>query len=373
MHLSIHYNVYLSYYIDKSINTRHNNYKLTNGKHNMTTADKKYKYSEIFFSFQGEGNYTGIPTAWLRLWGCNVSCSGFGQSNIDDQSTWDLVYKKLDFSKYKRMEDLPMLNKCCDSGYSHEKEFAHLAMTDTVVTICDKIEESMKSRSNPDGLFLHPKSKQWTHMAFTGGEPMMNQNAIVDVMLEFAKRGNMPKYVTVETNGTQVARDKFNNYITGYDTKASSLDDALQQSEHSFYMSYTQTIHSEQLVGLPGNLKALQGVEWFWSVSPKLFLSGEKRSTMLKPDVVSQYAELSNHGQLKYVVDGSDRAWQEVEEFTAAYRAAGVNFPVWIMPMGASIEGQELIQKDVAIEAIQRGYNVAARVHCFVFNNTMGT
>ena len=27
--------------------------------------EKKYYYSEIFYSIQGEGHYTGVPTAWL--------------------------------------------------------------------------------------------------------------------------------------------------------------------------------------------------------------------------------------------------------------------------------------------------------------------
>ena len=39
-------------------------------------------------------------------------------------------------------------------------------------------------------------------MAFTGGESMMSQTAIVDVMEEFRQQWNPPRYVTIETNGT---------------------------------------------------------------------------------------------------------------------------------------------------------------------------
>ena len=46
-----------------------------------TTKEKKYYYSEIFYSIQGEGHYTGYPTLWLRLWACNLQCHGFGQKD----------------------------------------------------------------------------------------------------------------------------------------------------------------------------------------------------------------------------------------------------------------------------------------------------
>jgi organic radical activating enzyme len=38
-----------------------------------------YYVSEIFKSIQGEGHYTGVPTIWIRSFGCNLECNGFGQ------------------------------------------------------------------------------------------------------------------------------------------------------------------------------------------------------------------------------------------------------------------------------------------------------
>jgi organic radical activating enzyme len=336
-----------------------------------TTRIKEYQYSEIFGNtIQGEGRYTGIPTIWIRFWGCNFECEGFGQTNPDQPETWDLDYRKIDITPYKSMEELPVFNKGCDSSYSWSKKYAHLARKGSVEKICDELEAFLKSPSNPDGRFLHPKSGQWTHMAFTGGEPMMSQNAIVDIMLEFAKRGNMPKYVTVETNGTQKARDKFSSYLSGHFPDADTIDsEAMQQS---FYMTDLQNLCADSFTGLPPAVEALQGVEWFWSVSPKLFLSGEKWDDAIKPEIVAAYAALSNAGQLKFVSDGSDRAWDEVERATALFRAAGVTWPVWIMPVGATAAGQRLVQAKVAEGAIARGYNVATRAHCFLFDNVIG-
>lgn len=339
-------------------------------------TDKKYKYSEIFGdTFQGEGRYTGVPTVWVRFWGCNFSCDGFSQADPTNPASWILDYQTVDVSSIKRMEDLPVFNRGCDSSYSWSKKFSHLAPQATVAEICDQLEVFLKTSSNPEGKFLHPKSKQWIHMAFTGGEPMMNQNAIVDIMLEFARRGNVPKYVTVETNGSQKARDKFSDYLRGYrvdDQGQPILYEDNFDYEKSFYMNGLRWMRAESYAGLPAEAAELAGIEWFWSVSPKLYLSGERWEEAIRPDIVKSYMDLSNAGQLKYVCDGSDRAWDEVEKATELFREAGINWPVYIMPVGATAEGQRKIQAKVAEEAVRRGYNVAARVHCFVFDNVIG-
>jgi 7-carboxy-7-deazaguanine synthase len=338
----------------------------------MTTHVKKYKYSEIFGdTFQGEGQYTGVPTVWVRFWGCNFECNGFGQDDPTNPASWILDYQTVDITSIKRMEDLPVFNRGCDSSYSWAKKYGHLAHTATAAEMCDLLEEFMKKGGhNPEGKFKHPKSGQWTHLAFTGGEPMMNQNAIVDIMLEFARRGNVPKYVTVETNGTQKARDKFREYLTG--ERDPALDFDLAALSKSFYMRELRNLRAENYSPLEAEDEALRGIEWFWSVSPKLYLSGEQKIDALQPAVVAEYAKLSNAGQLKYVCNGTDRAWQEIEEFTAVYRAAGIEWDVWVMPVGATVEGQNLVAAKVAEEACRRGYKVAARVHAYVFANAIG-
>ena len=54
------------------------------------------------------------------------------------------------------------------------------------------------------------------------------------------------------------------------------------------------------------------------------------------------------------------------------FRQAGVDWPVWIMPVGATVEGQKLVDGDVANMAQERGFNVSARVHTYLWGNVIG-
>jgi 6-pyruvoyltetrahydropterin 2'-reductase len=302
-------------------------------------TEKTFKYSEIFHSFQGEGNYTGVQTAWIRFFLCNLQCDGFGQKDPTDKSTYILPYTDFDVSSVERIEDLPVWEYGCDSSYTWAKKYRHLAHDENAVQICDNLENVFKHETNPQGKFLHPHSGQYTHLAFTGGEPMLNQQAMVEILHCFRRRKNFPNYVTVETNGTK----PFKKYY---------LDDLIMAA----YSGWDNR-------------------EWFWSCSPKLFsTSGELAKKAIKPEFVATYAEASNHGQLKYVVNGTPQSWDEVEQHTEAFRAAGVDWDVWIMPVGATKEQQQDPQiAEIAVEAIQRGYHVSGRLHCYIFGNKIGT
>lgn len=314
----------------------------------------KYKYSEMFRSLQGEGQYTGANSLWLRWYLCNLQCDGFGQDDPTDPSTYELPYKDLDLIDIKSVEELPVFDHGCDSSYTWSKKYKHLMSDDTAIELVDKLEDIMRSDSNPHGKFLHPASLQETHMCFTGGEPMMkhNQPGIIEVMNEFSKRDNCPTRVTVETNGTQKLSEDFKDMLLLYNTT----------SEYD------------------GMCPDARGVtEWFWSVSPKIFsTSGEKYKRAIKPEVVEQYNWIKGvghyNGQLKYVVNGSEASWKDVEEATKAFRAVGCEWPVFIMPVGATKESQEgETVVNICNEALARGYNVSGRLHAYIYGNQIGT
>ena len=295
---------------------------------------KKFRYSEIFYSFQGEALYAGKPSVWLRFYGCNLECNGFGQTDPTDPSSYILPYATFDVSSVKRLEDLPVWEHGCDSSYSWSTKYKHLVHDNTAAEIADLMTEQIKHPSNPDGLFVHPVTNQDVMLCFTGGEPMMWQKAMVAVLDEYEARGNAPRTITIETNATQKVTADFHNFIAS---------------------NY-------------------RGIHIHFAMSPKLFtVSGEKDA--VKPEVIASYINVSHSHVLKFVVDGTDRCWEELEAAVASIRGSTGSTPldIWVMPVGATKGQQEDGQiGDLAIEAMKRGYNVATRNHCYVFGNTIG-
>ena len=90
---------------------------------------KKLRYSEMFYSIQGEGRFVGTPSVFLRLFGCNFECPGFGQPRGQLIPRDEMPWKKLDVSQYKSIEELPVMKIGCDSAASWAKEDMHLLVT----------------------------------------------------------------------------------------------------------------------------------------------------------------------------------------------------------------------------------------------------
>lgn len=294
---------------------------------------KKYKVSEIFFSPQGEGKYTGQLSMWVRFFACNLQCNGFGQINPLDPSTYELPYKDIDVSKYKSITELPVITKGCDSSYSWAAKFKSLIPEYTAEEIVAKLIDV-----TPNNNFFNYANREPYHLVFTGGEPLLPQSqiAILDISWAAAKQGFFFPNVTVETNGTQVLTDEL---------------------RHAVYQR-----------------AAING--WLFSVSPKLeSVSGEDPDKAIQPDIVYEYYRASNgNGQLKFVMNNSKEAWEELEHVVNEFREAGVWFPVWIMPVG-STRSQQLEPDTTAIvrRAISKGYNISARLQSYLFDNAIGT
>ena len=110
-----------------------------------------------------------------------------------------------------------------------------------------------------------------------------------------------------------------------------------------------------------------------WSTSPKLSISGEHWAKAIKPDVARQYAEVPNtHLYFKFVIQ-DEQDIEEVEMAREEYKKAGVNADIYLMAVGATVEGQAKTSKQVADLAMKHGYKYSPRLHVDLFGNKWGT
>ena len=48
--------------------------------------NQRLRYSEAFYSVQGEGRFVGVPSVFLRTFGCNFRCMNFGIDRHPDRA-----------------------------------------------------------------------------------------------------------------------------------------------------------------------------------------------------------------------------------------------------------------------------------------------
>lgn len=290
----------------------------------------RIRYSEIFFSFQGEAEYAGTPAVWIRLFGCPLECNGFGQKEPTKPETWVLPYETVNLDDIKSVDRLPVFEYGCDSSYSWSNRYKHLAIDENEEQIADRFEQILANDAGCfDGEWRHPVTGQPVMLCFTGGEPMQWQKAMHAIVTELRKRGHEIPLITIETNGVQKLNEMFFKDI--------------KLGSH---------IH--------------------FATSPKLFnVSGEKDKVNLHN--LQTYCGWSDTGVVKVVMNGSKAAWDELDSYTKDFKSLTPKWNLWIMPVGATKEQQGLLSvAEIALEAMKRGWKVATRNHAYVFNNVIG-
>lgn len=291
----------------------------------------KVRYSELFASFQGEATYTGMPSIWLRFFGCNLECAGFGQKNPCDPATYELPHQTMDLSKIQFMHELPVLTKGCDSAYSWSNRFKHLAYDSSPEELAENINRLAHEKLGLTD-WRHPVTNKTAQLCFTGGEPMMQQKQMVAVVqaLNVKMEDFIVPQVTIETNATKPLTKDFQGLIEG-----------------------CSNLH--------------------FAMSPKLFnVSGEKDA--VKMGIIESYCSVSDTACIKFVHNGSKEAWDELEKYEATMRHLPDWVEYYIMPVGADVESQQAGNiAEICDEAMLRGYRVSARVHTYIYGNKMGT
>jgi len=278
---------------------------------------QKIKVSELFYSIQGEGRYMGVPSVFLRTFGCNFTCGGFGMPKGQTSNERDVVAANA--SEYKQYRDLPLVSTGCDSYASWDPRFKHLSPLLETDAIAKAIIEALPHN-------------QWgdEHLVITGGEPLLGWQRAYPELLDHELMRDL-KEVTFETNGTQNVDKRLRDYL-------------------------------------------VERFDWndiTFSVSPKLGVSGEKWEDAIKPEIITVY-ELIGYTYLKFVV-ASEEDVQEAERADYEYRSAGFSGPTYLMPVGGVESVYSLNNRKVAEMAMARGWRYSDRLQVPLFKNAWGT
>ena len=137
----------------------------------------------------------------------------------------------------------------------------------------------------------------------------------------------------------------------------------------TFETNTTQLLHGE----FKDYLQNQDRFEITWSCSPKLSVSGEPWETAIKPEVARDYADVGGSIMyLKFVV--ADRIdIEEAGKAVAEYKTAGIECPVYLMPLGGRSEEYNLNVQEVANICMEKGWRFTPRLHISLFGNAWGT
>lgn len=132
------------------------------------------KVNEIFDSFQGEGIYTGVPTTFLRLSGCNLNC------------------------------------EFCDTEFNEYKEIS-----------VELVKEA---------ILQHMKNNNTNLLVITGGEPLLQYDELKELV------ESLDCEIQIETNGT-VFRIPLNkvSYVISPKTKFNKVFEFYKDYDKSYF------------------------------------------------------------------------------------------------------------------------------------------
>ena len=283
----------------------------------------KIKIAELFYSIQGEGRYMGVPSVFLRTFGCNFKCAGFGMPKGELSNEVNDVYNLHKLNPFTKYEELPLVTTGCDSYASWDPRFKDLSPMLTSDAIANRIME-----------ILPVNRWQDEHLVITGGEPLLGWQRAYPELLDHPSMQDL-REITFETNGTQKLTEDFKKYLLNWGM------------ENRGYHRLT------------------------FSVSAKLSCSGEERHEAILPKIVCEYEEVG-YTYLKFVVATEEDAEEAIETYDI-YRAEGFSGPCYLMPVGGVESVYTLNNRRVAELAMKHGLRYSDRLQVPLFKNEWGT
>ena len=283
----------------------------------------KIKLAELFYSIQGEGRYMGVPSVFLRTFGCNFTCQGFGMPRGELSTEREAIADRI--VEFKDYNELPLVSTGCDSYASWDARFKDLSPLVETDGIVERIMEML-----PHGEW------QDEHLVITGGEPLLGWQKAYPDLLSHPKMQAL-KEITFETNGSMRLTKDFRQYLLNW---------SLGRKDRGY--------------------NALT-----FSVSAKLPCSGEPWDDAIKPSVVCAYEEVG-YTYLKFVV-ATEEDLNDAERAVEEYRAAGFKGPVYVMPVGGVERVYTLNNRAVAEMAMRKGWRYSDRLQVPLFKNEWGT
>jgi organic radical activating enzyme len=265
----------------------------------------------------------GVPSVFLRTYGCNFTCQGFGMPRGELSTEADKVAERaVEFAEYK---SLPLVSTGCDSYASWHPAFKDLSPMINVDGLAKDIVATL-----PFGAWRDE------HLVITGGEPLLGwQRAYPDLLEQPCMEGL--KEITFETNGTMRLTKDFKQYL------------------HTWAHHHNKDFMREIT----------------FSVSAKLPASGEPWKDAIKPKVVVDYQEYG-YVYLKFVV-ATEQDIEDALKATEEFRAEGFTGPVYLMPVGGVESVYALNNKAVALAAMKHGLRYSDRLQVPLFKNEWGT
>lgn len=231
----------------------------------------------VFETIEGEGHLVGRPSIFMRLAMCNLTCIGF------------------------KSPDSPF---GCDSYVSWSKK--NKLTFDEIFKIYEDNDYISKLKSN------HV-------LKITGGEPLIQQKALIEFITDFTNKYGFTPRIDFETNCT-IKPD-----------------------------TYWEDIGAS------------------FTVSPKLSTNGDPEEKRYVPEVIENHAD--NYSFFKFVVQKDSDVEEIIKKYLVPFDITEDR--VWLMPCCGSREEHNTLAPWVAEVCKKHGFNFSPRLQLVLWNKAL--